>query len=527
MKRRMYMFDFARLRTYCKDELAALMALLERLGYNELGLYVEGAFLPDGQQGAVRHGVITQQNADEILALAEAHHMTVLPMTNVLFHMEHFLCQERYAHLRRNGHQRARNLLNFEHEEAVPFALGIIRALADMFHTKRVQIGLDEFPFTPEEIPTIGRYIAAVTAAMLKEGLTPGVWSDMFWMEPALLPYLPRETEIYDWNYYGHRPESIRYFRDNGFEQVIAVPSDNGWEGFVGFQRASAYLRARGDLAVAPGEIEAFLEDAKNEGADGGMIANWENTTGRSLWSALVPLARAGLWMQGRWEYGKPEEEQVEQALFGRMTPYTRIVAQLRDLQVHNLEKGELSLPQDALYQLPSMLKLLNRPMGFWDDTIALYNEALPQMRADLEAWVPISAQEKYAHAALCSVVTNVRVASLLMSVSRARTIYHEAALKQFHDPAAFLVLLEEFCGCIRQAVAGLKDSIAARTASTCNTGITQQDIAWQNDLIAHLEKILSRLAVYQQDPTTAPALRSYTETIYCWDFTPSGYTPQ
>ncbi len=526
MKRRMYMFDFARLRTYCRDELAALAELLERLGYNEIGLYVEGAFLPDGQRGAVRQGVITQQNADEILAIAEAHHMTVLPMTNVLFHMEHFLCQERYAHLRRSG-QRARNLMNFEHEDAVPFATGIIRTLADMFHTKKVQIGLDEFPFTQEELPAIGQYIATVTSAMREEGLTPGVWSDMFWMEPDLLPYLPRETEIYDWNYYGHRPESIRYFRDNGFAQVIAVPSDNGWEGFVGFQRVSTHLRARVDLAVTPGEIEAFLEDAKNEGADGGMVANWENTGGRSLWSALVPLARAGLWMQGRWEYGKTEEEQVEQALFGRMTPYTRIVEQLRDIQMHNLRKGELSLPQDALYQLPSMLKLLNRPIGFWDDTIALYNEALPQIKADLEAWVPVSAQEKYAHAALCSVVTNVRAATLLMEVSRARTIYREASLKQFSDPAAFLMLLEEFCGRIRQAIEGLRDSIAARVDSTCNTGITQQDIAWQYDLIAYLEKILSRLAIYRQDPATAPALRAYTETVYCWDFSQFGCTPQ
>jgi len=518
MQRRMFMFDFARLRTYHREEFATLTELLAKLGYQEIGLYIEGAFLPEEDAGTVREGAITQQNADEIISIAAKYNITVIPMTNVLFHMEHFLCQERYVHLRRKGaHGRA--LMNFEHEDAVPFAMEIIRSLSKMFHTKNVHIGLDEFPFDKEEIPAIGEYISTVTSAMLKEGLLPAVWSDMFWMEQSLTPYLPKEAEIYDWNYYGHRPESLQYFRENGFSKIIAVPCDNGWEGFIGCQRVNTHLRARADWPIAVDEIEAFFDDAEKDGALGGMMANWENTGGRSIWSALVPIARAGLWLQGKWDYSKSEEEQVEPVLFGRITPYTRIVNRLRVLQMHLLNTGEFSLPQNALYSIMNALKLLNKPIGFWDNTITLFEEALPQMESELEAWKPVSDCEKYAQSALYSVLINIRAATALMRISQARTIYREAAIQQFNNKDTYLSLLGEFSACIQTAIESIKNSMKARAVSIDNTGITRLDLIWQEDIIEHLEKILSRISFYQQNPNTVQALCAYSELIYCWDF--------
>ena len=435
--RKMYMFDYARQRFLHREELACLFALLGKLGYEELGFYVEGAFLPEGQAGAIRKEVITASDAEWILQEAQKNNLSVLPMTNVLYHMEHYLCQERYAHLRRRGKQE-RYLVNFEAPEAVPFAMGIIHSLAAMFHTDTIQIGLDEFPFTKEEIHAIGKYIEQVTTRMLAEGLRPAVWGDMFWMEQSLTAYLPREVEIHDWNYYGHRSESLRYFRAEGFRQVIAVPSDNGWEGFTGCQRTSGYLKSRMDIPVDSGEIEAFLQDAEAEKADGGMIANWSSSVGTSIWSALVPAARAALWLNGTWKSDEAEETQVEKALFGRVTPYTRIVQRLRALQMHMSERWHIRLPQDALYRLNCMLTLLNMPADFWCGTIALYREAIPQMERELEAWKPATESKRYAHGALWSVVTNVRAALALMEASQSRVLYRKAAEVQFTDRDAF-----------------------------------------------------------------------------------------
>ena len=248
-------------------------------------------------------------------------------------------------------------------------------------------------------------------------------------------------------------------------------------------------------------------------------MANWENTGGRTIWSALVPIARAGLWLQGKWDYSKSEEEQVEPALFGRTTPYTRIVNQLRVLQMHLLNTGEFSLPQNALYSVVSMLKLLNKPIGFWDNTIILFEEALPQMESELKAWEPTSDCEKYAQSALYSVIVNIRAATTLMRVSQARTIYREAAMHQFNDKDTYLSLLGKFSTCILTAIDSIKSSMKARADSINNTGITRLDLIWQEDMIEHLEKILSRISFYQQNPDTVQALCAYSELIYCWDF--------
>jgi len=525
MKRKMYMFDYARLRTLHREEFTCLLALLARLGYEELGLYLEGAFLPAGKAGAIRENILNQEDADWILKEAAEHGMTILPMTNVLYHMEHFLCQERYAHLRRTGSYE-RYLINFEIPEAVPFALDIIRSLADMFHTNTVHIGLDEFPFTAEEIPAIGEYIAAVTGQMMTEGLFPAVWGDMFWMEQSLTPYLPRETEIHDWNYYGHRPESLQYFRKKGFRQVIAVPSDNGWEGFTGCQRATGYLRARTDIPVDPGEIEAFLKDAKDEKADGGMIANWENSAGRSVWAALVPAARAGLWMQGKWDPASPEEIQVETALFGRITPYTRIVQYLRRLQMHVAAKCHIRLPQDALYRIESIKSLLNKPVDFWLDTIVLYTETFPKIDKALMEWIPQTPTEQYARAAMESVVTNVRAALALMQFSQSRTLYRQAAIAQFTDPTSCCERLAEVEAVLDIAVQSMKASRKVKEDSIANTGITRQDLLWQDRLITYLLSLQAKLQEFQQNSLSMVSLPCFTEFLYSWEFGEGGLVP-
>jgi len=515
MKRIMYMFDYARLRCLHRGEFSCLLALLSSLGYKELGLYLEGAFLPKNHSGTVRKEIITPADADWILAEAEKCGMTVLPITNVLCHMEHFLGQERYAHLRRTGSGAyERLLINYEHPEAVPFALDIIRSLADMFHTSAIHIGMDEFPLTKNEIPAIGKYISAVVKQMMAEGLKPAVWSDMFWIEQSLTAYLPRETVIFDWNYYGHRPESLRYFREEGFRQIIAAPSDNGWEGFTGCQRISGHLRARMDIPVETGEIEAFLQDAVNENADGGMITNWENTCGRTVWTALAPMARAGLWMQGKWDPGSSEETQVEMALFNRITPYTRIVQNLRRLQMHGMTKCYIGQPQKTLFQIEALLDITKKPAGYWADTIALYEEFLPDAERELDEWIPQNSTEKYARNAMKSVVADVRAFLALMEFSQSRTIYTQAAFNQFSDPKMYCTQLAKIETALNNVILAMKNARAVREEVITDTGLTRRDLQLQDKVISYLSALLAKLQEYQGDSRSIVSLPCFTDFL-------------
>ena len=84
------MCDYARQRVFVRDEFLLWLDALERLGYNGLGIYLEGAFAFKNIPGVIREGVITYDDAKWILAEGKKRGIFIFPMTNVVGHMEHF-----------------------------------------------------------------------------------------------------------------------------------------------------------------------------------------------------------------------------------------------------------------------------------------------------------------------------------------------------------------------------------------------------------------------------------------------------
>ena len=230
--------------------------------------------------------------------------------------------------------------------------------------------------------------------------------------------------------------------------------------------------------------------------------------------------------MQGKWDPASPEETQVETALFGRITPYTRIVHSLRRLQMHVAAKCHIGLPQDALYRINSTKSLLNKPADFWSDTIVLYAETLPKMDQALAEWIPQNPAEQYARAALESVVTNVRAALALMQFSQSRTAYRQAAIAQFTDPASYCERLAEMEEVLGTAVQSMKTSRKVKEDSIANTGITRQDLLWQDRVIAYLLSLQEKLQKFQQDSLSMVSLPCFTEFLYSWEFGEDGLVP-
>ena len=204
-----------------------------------------------------------------------------------------------------------------------------------------------------------------------------------------------------------------------------------------------------------------------------------------------------------------------------------RTVQRLRKLQMHTASKCHIRLPQDALYRLESMQSLLNRPAGFWTDTIALYEEALPEMGNALDSWVPANTTEIYVRDAIRSVVTNVRAACRLMRFSQSGTLYRQAALAQFSDPQVFGSNLGEVEAVLEEAIRGMQESRQARKHSIAETGITRQDILWQERLIEYLQNRKQKLREWAADTDSRTALQTFTEFLYCWEFGVGGYVPQ
>lgn len=526
--KRYYMFDMARMRSVCKPEIICLLDVLERCGYNGLGLYIEGAFSYNGD-GVVRKGVPDEKYVEFLREECSKRGMILFPMINVLYHMEHILCQERYAYLRRAG-QFGRYTIDFENPAAKPFAMEIISHMVDLFKTTYIHIGCDEAQISKEEHPACAAYIADLCQTMIDKGWTPGVWGDMFLDDEVFLKAVPKETAIYDWNYYGHRPESLIRLRDEGFKEVFAVPSDNGWEGFVNCQRAGSFMQARGDWAVGNGEVEAFLSDSAEAGLANGMLAHWEDSAGRSVWSTLSPLARAGLYMNGKWNPDVAESVQTEKILFGRETPYSAIIEALRPLHLLADKKCHIRLPQDAIYREESMPSMLIKPAGFWNEFIKAYDEALPSAWEMLNKWTPEGETEKYARDSLESILTNMQASSTLMKAAEGKVLYRQAAEIQFTDKERFVSLLEEIRGLFAAAENCIERSMTVRMKSIQYTGITRQDIDWQKKLIAYLRQLRDKLTQWTLDAYTEgaekEALQAWKEFIFFWEFGIGGVEP-
>jgi hypothetical protein len=188
-QRRWFMFDFARQRTFDREEFCLFLDGLHRLGYNGLGLYLEGAFAFDRFPGVIRHGVMTPEDAAWAMEECKKRDIFLFPMTNVVGHMEHFFRQERFRDLLMAD---TVNQLDFLDERAEQFAMDIVHQYTKYFPCGMVHIGGDETKLTEENKVPYAKFLAKICDNLLLEGIKPAIWNDMIWMDPELCQYFKK-----------------------------------------------------------------------------------------------------------------------------------------------------------------------------------------------------------------------------------------------------------------------------------------------------------------------------------------------
>lgn len=520
-EKRWFMLDFARLRSLERGEMLRLLDILKRSGYNGLGLYVEGAFVPARGRGVPRKGSLTREDADFLKAACGERGLFLFPLTNTVYHMEHFLTQERYADLRdTGGHERYQ--LKYELPEAKAFVMEKLHEVQSLFGAPLLHVGGDEAILPPERLPDYARFVGDLCRALLNEGITPAVWGDMFWGKPELAPFLPRETVIFDWYYGGHRPESLRFFREQGFADVLPCPCDDGWCHFI--NRQEPYPEH--PQTLDPGEIEAFLEDGAEAGCTGALVTHWEDINGHNLWANLVPIVRAGLYLSGRWDPARSEAEQVEQVLFGRVTPYTEITHILRETATSQASKLPVALwhmPSHALIHEGLAFFVLTRAPGFWAMHLADYPQAEAAARPLLDAWTPAGEIEDACKRALLAVLAAVNASLAMMRLSEGRRVWHEAALAQFEDTARFVSKLDEVTALITQAEQALDDFRAAFLEGIRGTGISDLPMRLQEDIFAEYAGLKAAVASFREPGNEDVAIPAWHELVQDWKPTQGG----
>lgn len=502
-KRRWFMWDFARQRRFDRQEFTLVAEKLSSLGYNGIGLYLEGAFeLSCLGGGILREGVMTKDDAVWAKEKCDSLGIKLFPLTNVVGHMEHFLRQERFYGLA--SKENIGYAIDFTKPASKEFVLKIVDEYIDAFKTDYIHIGGDEVNLTDETRPVYAEFLAELCDDLLKRGIKPAIWNDLLWAHRELCAPFSREVDIFDWNYYAHRKESIEFFKNEGFN-VIACPSDNSWQAFTGHQFVRHWRDDEDQTPVTPDEIEAFLSDEAKAGDPEnlqGMVTLWESTMGRDIWGQWSALARAGLYMSGKLDK-EDADEQIEKAVFGRITPCTEIVHIIQN-EIH------------SCFEWPGFAAQLRQSLFIKDmyfsgaiidddgrDKTALTKEPIERIEKLLEGWIPENEFERRCRINFVSIVGMMKAAFALRAAFFAqKELYTAAAKKQFSEPETAGKLILRFAEGFSFAAEQMKSYRKDLEALISCTAHTATDLIKLDNTIGYTEKMASTIQGFAEAPS-------------------------
>lgn len=237
MQLSMWMLDIAREQSPSLDHLRRYLDLTQESGYNAIGLYLEHRFAYPSTPWAHGAGCVTPEM---ILILQDEYpDLQVVPFINLLGHFEGMLYTEYGKQFREE---------TFKGLQACPCAPGfielchgIIEDTISIFKSNLIHIGGDETqqlgqcPRCKEKIEAAGEvsdpkaslygdHFGPLAYKVQELGRRPAVWGDMFLEHPSALDSMPKETLIFDWQYFKSPLETSRQFMEKGFE-VVASPA--------------------------------------------------------------------------------------------------------------------------------------------------------------------------------------------------------------------------------------------------------------------------------------------------------------
>lgn len=500
--RRWFMIDLAREKTFSKDEFTVLLDTLEKLGYNGIGVYLEGAFEFKNLGGVTREKVMTRDDAKWLNAECKKRGIYAFPLTNIAAHMNHFYGVEKYRDLflAETPYQ-----IDFHKEKARDFVMTYVRDYIEAFDTDMINIGGDEVSLKDENDKiAYAKFVGSVCDELLKTGIKPAIWGDMLFKNPELCDYINKDAIIFDWCYHGHSPDSLKLFKDKGFKEIFACNSDNGWIGLINHQHGPL---VREDMSIERDEVEAFLEDAKNLGIKNAMVTDWENFIGRNLWGQFAPIARCALFLNGETEARECTDEQIDTALFGRITGYAKVTRLLRD-GLHPEDMPRPTPPADLLFSLRTALcepsffvkvvKQLNEEKPTYFDS---YDEVIEKAESILDKWDAVSPLEERCLLAMYNITSMARVASCMVKISKGYlALYKKASKIQFDSPKLALQYLNRFENIVRHCAQEYRSHLKILTTATADSGYGTFDQIKIELMIKRINNMADYIACFEQD---------------------------
>lgn len=342
MRLRMWTYDLAREQVPTLDNLRSLLELTRSAGYNAFGLYMEHRFAYPSTPWAHGAGAVTPEMVRTLQA--DFPDIQIIPFLNLLGHMEGFIYTEygrKFAEERFKGMQACPTNI-----ETAELANSLIEDVLETFSAEIIHIGGDEAqqlgncarcqevgggaPMRgpgdrPEDLTTArhhdsshhkadkkariyARYFAPLARKILDAGRRPAIWGDMLLEYPKAAVAMPRETLIFDWQYFESPEKSTRKLMNYGFE-VVCCPS------------LQTYNAAWLHVEQSERNVKEHVRVANELNTYGVCVTTWENALFGS-YEALMPAIQAcGELLSAEPSEPQPSKEpQNRFALFGQIS---------------------------------------------------------------------------------------------------------------------------------------------------------------------------------------------------------------
>lgn len=269
----MWLYDIAREQHPTPQYLRHLCRMSLDSGYNAIGLYLEHRFAYPSVPWVAGLGALQPEVVKSLQK--EFKELQIVPFINLLGHFEGFLYSsggEQFACERFTG-------MSGEPTNAQFVALcdAIVDDTLSIFDSELIHIGGDETAQLGKgasaefvaaqsddgKAGLYGQHFAPLAEKVVRAGRTPGVWGDMFLEHPSALEMMPKETVIFDWQYFKSPEHTSKLFRDQGFRTVFCPA-------------VHTYNAAWCHLPQTERNVAEHAEAAERLCAEGVCVTTWE-----------------------------------------------------------------------------------------------------------------------------------------------------------------------------------------------------------------------------------------------------------
>lgn len=296
MPLKMWMYDLAREQCPTRDHLYEIAHLSLDAGFDALGIYLEHRFAYPSAPWVQGKGCLS---AEAVRSLrAEFPSLKIVPFINLLGHFEGFLYTEQGRAYREEVFKGMQGCP--ANSAFVSFCESLIDDTLEAFDSDLIHIGGDEtwqlganpacqarMAELQEKEPgqedgkalLYGEHFGPLAERVKRAGRRPAVWGDMFVDHPSALHCLPKDTLIFDWQYFNGVAESSQRFTEAGFE-VVGSPA------------IQTYNATWMHVEQSETNVRTVANDVSSEGLHGTCVTTWELGL-MGAYDTLFPALRA------------------------------------------------------------------------------------------------------------------------------------------------------------------------------------------------------------------------------------------